>query len=450
MRTKKNYRITGRFKEIFEVLEKAKNNTGNHFWRIQDRNLHPINIHKIHKDQNLVEIELKETIPPILAEGDEIYLKMETRDSAFKSRVQKIDTRTVTLDFPEEIVLSEHRGETRHYFHPSEDKTASIKKSINPATGLPGSPITTTVADISPSGIALILSHHHSHLFNAKDRILLDSLGNYRIYPAIEGQIVFKNPHQTKGILGQNQKSFKIGIQFSTTLPKATLERFCLRDKTLSIDEEKFIKDQSFRKNVHERMDEMQKRFSRKRNFKKIFDQIDMRKHEHHYLKSHIEMLAEVMCGLGYSIGWVSEATMDKLIYLAYLHDARYFSHPKLAKISSKKEFEKRIENFTKEEEIIFFEGPLYASELARSDTESYPDASKILLQQKEIPDGSGFPYAITTSQFLPFSCLFIVSHAFVDYVLSHPDWSMDDFVKTHEKTLKGNYFNKIFAYLKS
>jgi hypothetical protein len=449
MRTKKNYRVTGRFKEIFDVLEKSKSSSGNHFWKMEKRDLHPIFIRKIDKSLNHVDIELRGPQPSPLKEGEEIYLKMETRDSAFKTRVLKLVGNIATLGFPDELVLSEARIETRHYFHPTEDKTVQIKRAKNPATGLPGSNITITVADISPSGIALILSQHQGVFFNVGDRILLDSLGTYRVHPPVEGEVVFKNAQTLKGVLGQTEKGSKIGIKFLTPLPKVTLEKFCLRDNTLSVDDEKIIKDHSFRKNVHDRLESMQKNLASKRSFKKVFAQIDMRKNEHHYLKTHIEMLAEVMCGLGSSLGWVSEATMDKLIYIAYLHDARYFSNPKLAKIQSKKEFVKNRKKYSDDDEKVFLEGPLYASELARSDTESYPDASKILLQQKELPDGTGFPYGITTSQFLPLSCLFIVSHYFVDYVLNNADWTLEDFVKTHEKFLKGNYFNKIFNFMR-
>jgi len=46
-------------------------------------------------------------------------------------------------------------------------------------------------------------------------------------------------------------------------------------------------------------------------------------------------------------------------------------------------------------------------------------------------------------------SCLFIVSHFFVDYVLAIPDWSVEDFIKTHQKFLKGQYFYKIFQAMR-
>ena len=263
------------------------------------------------------------------------------------------------------------------------------------------------------------------------------------------GEVVFKISHETKGVLGGHETGAKIGIQLDKKIHKATFERFCVREKTLEVTDEQIVRDQAFRKDVHERMGVMVKSLVLKRNLQKLFDRLDMRQLDHQYMKQHIHLLAEVMCGLGTKLGWVSDATMDKLIYVAYLHDARYFSTPKLAKIQSKKDFIKNKNSLNADEQNVFLEGPIYAAELARQDSESYPDASKILIQQKELPDGSGFPYGITGMQFTPLSCLFIVSHYFVDYVFTHPDWSAMDFVKTHQKLLKGVYFQKVLQAMR-
>ncbi len=71
-------------------------------------------------------------------------------------------------------------------------------------------------------------------------------------------------------------------------------------------------------------------------------------------------------------------------------------------------------------------------------------DVERILLQQKERPDGSEFPSGITFKQLFPLSCLFIISHEFVDYLYDHPDWSFRKFVETVKPHYKGPYFIKI------
>jgi HD-GYP domain-containing protein (c-di-GMP phosphodiesterase class II) len=192
-------------------------------------------------------------------------------------------------------------------------------------------------------------------------------------------------------------------------------------------------------------MDGWTKQMRKRKSGAALLQRFELGSRNSPYLKKHVELLCEVMCGLGTRLGWVSSATLDKLIYMSYLHDARYFGWPALARIRDLREFEKVMGTLSPEEQRAYLEGPAYAAELARQDSESHPDASKVLLQQKELPDGNGFPGRLMGSQLLPLSCLFIVSHAFVDYVYDHPDWSLQDFVKTHRKIYKGTYFQKIF-----
>jgi len=444
MKTNKSYRLSGRFREILEVLQKAKPSRNNSLWRTQKRQLIPIIIHQIYPENSTVEISLQKSGNTILNVGDELYLKLETRDSSFKTKVKGLTSTGAILEFPVEIVLSESRAETRQYFHPTDEKSVLLKKvknSILPSDRV----LTISVADVSQTGMALILTPQQSSSLQVKDRILLSAIGIFKIQPPISGEIVFKISHETKGVLGGKELGSKIGIQLDKKIPKATFDRFCIREKKVNINDEQIVKDQAFRKTVNDKMKKMVKSLSRKKNLKNIFTELDSKQHEQPYLKLHIQMLAEVMCGLGMNLGWVSEATLDKLIYVAFLHDARYFSSPKLAKIQSLKDFEINKKDFTLVEKNIFLEGPTYSANLAREDSESYPDAPKILIQQKELPDGSGFPFGATSLQFIPLACLFIVSHYFVDYVLTHPDWTVTDFVKSHQKLLKGVYFQKVF-----
>lgn len=450
MKSKKSYRVSGRFKEILDVLQKAKKSRNNFLWRSQKRQPIPISILEIHPEENSVEISLRERGGAVLKLDDELYLKLEARDSAFKTTVKNITASGFILEFPDEIALSENRAEARQYFHHTDEKFVQVKKVKNYVSSLSERSFNAMVADICQTGLALLLTPQQSMSFQVKDRITLEAIGAFRMHPPIVGEIVFKISHESKGVLGGHETGAKIGIHLDKKIPKATYDRFCVREKTFNIDEKQIVKDEKFRREVNERMGVMVKTLVLRRSLSKLFDRLDMRQLDHQYLKQHIQLLAEVMCGLGTTLGWVSDATMDKLIYVAYLHDARYFSVPKLAKIQSKKEFEKIKKTLTADEQNVFLEGPMYASELARQDSESYPDAAKILIQQKELPDGSGFPYGITTSQFIPLSCLFIVSHYFVDYVLTHPDWSVTDFVKTHQKFLKGMYFQKIFQAMRS
>jgi hypothetical protein len=293
--------------------------------------------------------------------------------------------------------------------------------------------------------MALILSPQQSNVIQLRDRISLEMLGPYRIHPPIQGEIVFKIEHQSRGALGGLEIGSKIGVHLERRIPKTTYEAFCVRESAFDVSEPQLVRDQAFRRDVTERMQTLTQNMRKRRAGAALIQRFEAGSKNSPYLKKHVELLCQVMCGLGTRLGWVSSATLDKLIYIAYLHDARYFGFPALARIRDLNEFQKIFGTLSPEEQRAYLEGPAYAAELARQDSESHPDAARILLQQKEMPDGSGFPGKLMGGQLLPLSCLFIVSHAFVDYVYDHPDWSLQDFVKTHRKIYKGTYFQKIF-----
>lgn len=445
----RKYRVSARFKEILDVLHRAKREGGNHLWKSNRRKLTPVQISKLDPDSNRIEIRLSQAPPFRIQVGEEVYLKLEIRDSAFKTRIEKIQGQSLVLHFPEEIALTENRSEGRVYFHPDDEKVVLIRKMRPGSTSPAQKTYAPVLADISLTGLALILSPQQSGTIQLGDRISLEMLGPYRVFPPILGEVVFKIDVLIRGKLGGTGHGSKVGIRLDHKIPKATFELFCHRERAFEVTDAQVVRDQAFRRSVHERMDALLKQFRKKKGFAKYLERFELGGKDSPYLKRHVELLCEVLCGLGTRLGWVSPATMDKLIYVAFLHDARYFGSPALARIPGLKEFMRVRSSLSADEQKAYLEGPAYASALARQDAESHPDAAKILLQQKECPDGSGFPGRITSSQFLPLSCLFIISHLFVDYVYDHPDWTILDFVRSHERKFKGSYFQKIFESMK-
>ncbi len=442
---KKPYRISARFKEILEVLVRARREGSNHLWKSSRRRLVPLTISKLSPEENLIEVSIEARPDLKLQTGDTVYLKLEIRDSAFKTEVVGIQGSQLVLHFPEEIALTENRAEKRVYFHPTDQKQVLIRKIKNVNSPVAQRSVSATLADISQTGMALILSPQQSNVLQFRDRISLEMLGPYRIHPPIQGEIVFKIEHQTRGALGGLEFGSKIGVHLERKIPKATYEAFCVRDSAFEVSEPQLVRDQAFRRDVRDKMESLTKQMRKRKGGSTLIQRFESGSKSSPYLKKHVELLCEVMCGLGTRLGWVSSATLDKLIYVAYLHDARYFGLPALARIRDLREFQKVMATLSPEEQRAYLEGPAYAAELARQDSESHPDAAKILLQQKELPDGTGFPGKLTGTQLQPLSCLFLVSHAFVDYVYDHPDWSLQDFVKTQRKVFKGTYFQKIF-----
>lgn len=90
-------------------------------------------------------------------------------------------------------------------------------------------------------------------------------------------------------------------------------------------------------------------------------------------------------------LSWSSEATMFKLTLAAFLQDIS-LTNLSLMKIYDHGHFLK-IQDTLRDKDInSFLEHPLKANDIIKGLTEIPPDIDKIVLEQHEMPDGSGFP----------------------------------------------------------
>jgi HD-GYP domain-containing protein (c-di-GMP phosphodiesterase class II) len=445
----KRLRITTRFQEIYDILFKSVERDGCFIWKSSDktREKFPVSIVSIADNQTTVVVRQKNLLQGINP-NESIYLKLNLRDSAIKTRVVERVGPKIVLEFPSQLALEEGRKNPRFYFHPSEAKSARIRTSAIREKALPERIHSVLVCDVSRGGIAIFIPNSLKAYFDVKSKVTLMSLGIQKFDQFIRGEVLFKIPYEIKGTLA-DKAGFKLGISFERELDDATIDRFVSKRNLFSITEEQIVRDEEFRKEVVSSMNQIRKTVSGRKNFKDLFAAFERTRAKNHYLKQHVHLLCQVLAGVGTRLGWISERSIDKLIYVAYLHDIRFAKSPHLARIQSKAEFEKIRTTLSEDDQKAFLEAPVYAADLARQDLESYPDAIKMLLQQKELPDGSGFPHGLTSSQIAPLSALFIVAHYFVDYVIDHPDWSAEDFVKTYQSRLKGQYFQKIFQAIR-
>ncbi|MBS1958428.1 MAG: hypothetical protein JST80_03060 [Bdellovibrionales bacterium] len=447
-------RISNRYQEIVTLLQKAKDGSGNFLWKVvrdefgERRHKYSLHIKKVDSDSGHITIEVNDHATRELSPGDKVYFKLMSRNSAFKATVVRTGTRTVVTSFPEEVAVTELRELKRYYFHPADEKFVQVRRLKDKAHEKNERIYNILVCDISQGGLCLFLTENQQSQLEANQKIKLEMLGPYRLENSITGEVTFKMDYKIKDVLGY-RPGYKVGVKLDSRIPLATFERFIVKKQALSVSDERLVLDEGFRAKVHENMNEIRTALRKNKRLDKFFEGLAVAKAGNQYLRQHIEMLCEVLCGLAVRLGWISERSIDKLIYVAFLHDVRFSQYPKLAQIQSVKEFNAQSLYLSENEHKAFFEAPLYASELARQDLEAYPDAIKILLQQKELPDGSGFPHGLTSVQLAPLSCLFITAHYFVDYVIDHPDWSMEDFVKTYQKKFKGQYFQKIFEMLR-
>jgi hypothetical protein len=402
-------------------------------------------VEEVDPDKSRVKVQL-ESPTSSLKKGETVFLKLHFRDAAFKAILLSLNDRIAVLGFPEEVALEEKRSSQRFYFHPSEEKSCQLvtyKVSDAESERLHA----VLVCDVSQGGLAIFIPAKLKSFFEIGGRIRLWQLGDLRVSPPLEGELLFSIPFSIYEGMGKRD-GFKVGMKFSGSLPESLVERFVQKTTVFSIDDKQLVRDQEFRENVKAKIGSIHQELTRKGPFKKFLALLEKGGGDAHYLKQHIHLLCQVMSGLGTRLGWISEKSVDKLIYIAYLHDIRFAQHPHLARIQGKRDFVQVESTLSDEEKTAFLESPAYAAEIARQDLSSFPDAIKILMQQKELPDASGFPHGISGAQIAPLSSLFIVSHYFVDYVIENPSWSIEEFIKIHKPLLKGNYFQKIMQAL--
>ncbi|MGZ3789040.1 MAG: HD domain-containing phosphohydrolase [Bacteriovorax sp.] len=125
-------------------------------------------------------------------------------------------------------------------------------------------------------------------------------------------------------------------------------------------------------------------------------------------------MLASVVVK---KLHWSSEATMYKLTLSAFLQDISLDSIP-LMEICDYQEFLEKESKFTRAEVRKYNEHPLRACEIIKAFKEIPPDIDRILFEQHEMPDGSGFPRKLNANQLGQLTCVFIMTGIFARHVL--------------------------------
>lgn len=165
------------------------------------------------------------------------------------------------------------------------------------------------------------------------------------------------------------------------------------------------------------------------------------------YITAHSLTLGKVACAMAHKVGWSSAATFLKLSLAAFLHDLPLKNND-LAKFVKFDDVRKGGK-FTQEEIKAFKDHPIKAAEFARQFHEIPPDVDTILVQHHERPDGTGFPRGMSSRYIAPLSCLFIMAHDLMHFMLENPGpVKLEEFFKMNEKKYDSGQFKKILKLL--
>jgi HD-GYP domain-containing protein (c-di-GMP phosphodiesterase class II) len=414
-------RLTRKIREIKAALRSIPLQTELTLWIHPDekRVVFSGTLLRFDEEQEQLLLQLK-IVPAALSTLDSVFVRFGGNSGVAKCRILSLNKNILTLKTSEEMILEEKRIHRRVHVPREDSKSATLE--------ILGKLETFRVINISRSGFKLETDSEVKIRAHTAPSVFLRKLGDIPVNMECE---IIRSDENT------------IAFRLVTDIPETDFLAYIKTPAFDRVDPEKFFQDQEYLETVQSNMQDTIERLEKLPKLQTAMKTLKVDR-SGNYLRTHIDLLCYVSCSLGRILGWVTKKTLDKLILSAYLHDIRYFENPKLARIPDLSEFEKQKNTLTADECKIFLEGPIYSSLMARDSTEDSIDVERILLQQKERPDGSGFPEGLDFKQLYPLSCLFMVCHSFVDYVYETPDWSFRDFTKKAKTVFKGPYFIKI------
>lgn len=135
-----------------------------------------------------------------------------------------------------------------------------------------------------------------------------------------------------------------------------------------------------------------------------------MLKHDD-YLSEHSILNIYFSSYLLTKLNWATDQTLKQMLYASFYHDIEIQNQDLAKKVS--------LEDCSdKEEEKIVKNHGIKAAQLIEKLPGMNTDAHKIILDHHERPDGKGFPLGLTASNIPPLSCVFILSHEIVDFLI--------------------------------
>jgi hypothetical protein len=372
------------------------------------------------EEMEQITVELRDPPLPELAGSELLYFRFPKDVSVGKFPVLSVREKKLLLRTCEEMLVPERRSHRRILFRADDQKNLTLL--------IGDSELELAVLNASRSGFRVRTTPAESTRLKAAGAFSLNIPGDGKIQTPC--RFVWSDESST-------------GITLDAELSRDIFEEFSFTPRSKVVDAEKFFSDQEFYDTVKTNMADILRKLESKPKLATAMQTLKVDR-EGNYLKTHTELLCYVSCSIGRMLGWVTQRTIDKLIYAAYLHDIRYFEKPGLARIANLQAFHQAKSGLSEEDQKIYLQGPEYSALMARDEETNSIEVERILIQQKERPDGSGFPNGVDFKQLYPLSCLFMVSHEFVDYVYGSNRWTFKEFCAKARGQFKGPYFIKI------
>ncbi len=369
-----------------------------------------------------------------------VYIKLAYRDSVFKGEITSLTSQQVSVKFPQEIHSKDFREEVRHSLTP-ERFYAILKNKSHAST------YKIELKDISYKGIGFYVRDRDSQAFKKGEHVLITTLGKGLLSTPLYGVVIYSKK-------ASREDFTQVGIKMMDYIPSQIIDDYTNKAFTA----EDFMKamtdtnilSQEFQEKINKHVSKTVAKLKKRPALANHLALLDMNRGDDNYLNNHIQVLHVLCTYISRSLNWISDASIEKFVYASYVHDAPFFRSPKLAKISSVEEYEQKSNVLTDVEKYIFETHPLEATKIVRSDQSAPVDVETIILQQRERPDGKGYPNQLGPTKISPMSAVFIVSHDLAHEITTNPNWNLEKWINKNKNFYKGGYFTKVFESLKT
>jgi hypothetical protein len=442
-----SYKKCASFKDILDAFNKSNHIETLMVWQKQSENRRILwsKTWELDHHNERVVLYLDEKLSWTIDPKSAVYIKLPFREAILKTNIEAFSKGCFFLKIPTEIFWREFRESPRLVFENGE-KMAEIRLTQLVSKSETSSAYKVYIKDISKNGMALLIQESHYSFFKSNRLIeFLNIDGSIMLSPK-PAQIVYFQKEKKDSKMKGNW--YRIGIKLLRPLSDEFLNSFQTSESQIlkSLTIECFTEE--FKSVVEKEVESTLKKIKKNPALAKYLDQIEITRAEDAYIEEHIKVLCIVCSFIARAMNWVTDLSLQKLIYVSYLHDAPLLTVPKLTKISNLKEFDKIKSTLTSDEQKLFLSSPEKAFGIAIMDKTAPPDAPQMLLMQKELPDGSGFPRRLGAQKITPLAAIFIVGHDLTNEIMSKKDWSLEIWIDKSRSIYKYGQFAKILDTL--
>lgn len=378
-----------------------------------------------------------------------IYIKLAFRKTIFKGELIGNKDSNIFVSIPDEIQFEELREFPRFSFGPHEDKTITLSvDSTIIANSLFN--LKVKLQDINQTGMGFLVSHANHDLL-VKNQVTMSGLGPLDLEYPVPTEVVYTDKFSYRE-KGKKINCLKMGAKLGYHLDNDLLSTFIRSIEGFDHSSIGFLGHEfEFQNSLHYQMEAMIKNLSKRNNLFHAIGQaegVSKELKEVEYFPRHIRLLAKISCGLAKMMGHDSKKVLEKLIYASFVHDVAFYSNQKLSLIQDLNQFEQVRGELHSEEEDLYKKGPRVAFDYAFYDKFAPKGVETILIQSKELPDGSGFPNKIESDRIHPLSAIFIVAHDLTDFIFERKLWNYYEYTLRYRRKFNGGIFDEIFDEL--